>query len=315
MSVPYLPERDLSLDRRFVARRLALALAPALGLSVLGGAAAALTWEDVTRLRAQEEIATQGVRAEHVRVDIERDVSFFLFRARRYEVSFADHGGHAHAMRVREHDVSIAPLVVEGPPEVRYDPHDPSRISVGFARQNVGAQWAAVTLLGSVAALCFALAGLVFRSLSRPWRRARGAARAGRAEHTARVVAAQASLDSAGQPTGEQHLVLALEPKLEEHLDSYRDHGVHVAFSSGRGSAVRFEIVTDAADPPCFVDPAGERVLVVSGADALPTVVRQSGHPFVLDETERRELRGRSPWRSSSRAPAQGTSRPAADRA
>jgi len=312
--VTYLPERDLSLDRGFAARRLALALAPTLGLAALGGAAAVLTWQDVTRLRAQDEIATHGTRAEHARVDIERDVSFFLFRARRYDVSFADQGGHAHDIRVREHDVSIAPLVVEGPPEVRYDPADPSRISVGFARQNVGAQWAAVTLLGSVAALCFALAGLVFRALSRPWRAALGAARAGRAEHTARVVASQASLDSAGQPTGDQHLVLALEQRVDEHLDSYRAHGVDTEVARGLGSAASFDIVTDPADPPCFVDPAGERVLVVLGAGAFPVVVRQSGYPFALDESERRQLLGRAPWRSSSRADARGTGRAAAER-
>jgi len=300
--VSYLPERDLSLDRRFVVSRLALALAPTLGLAALGAAGLVLTWEDVERLRSQDEIAARGIRAEHVRVDIERDVSFFLFRARRYEISFADDTGRAHSVRVREHDVSIAPLVVEGPPDVRYDPADASRISVGFARQNVGAQWAAVALLGSVATLFLALAGLVFRALSRTLRNARGAARAGRVERMARVVSSQDSLDSAGRPTGEQHLVLAIEQIAVEHLDSYRAHGVQTESRETREGAASFELVTDRADPPCFLDPAGDRLLVVTGAGTVPTVVRRSGHPFVLDERERRELLERAPWQPALRA-------------
>lgn len=289
--MPSLPERPLSLDRRFVASRVLAAALPAAGLAALGIAALSLTLDDAARLAQQDGIAAHGVRAEHPRVDIERDVSFFVFRARRYDVSFEDAHGTTHAQRVREHDVSVAPLVVEGPPEVHYDPSDPSRIAIGFARQNVGAQHAAIALLGGTGALFLALAGLALALFTRGLRRARAAGLSGR-PGVAEVISLERSFDSRGELTGELHLTLApmraAAAAAREH-DTYRERARKAAhLEPSRGLSV--SAATPAGDGPVFLDAACSRVLVALTPSGEPVLVRRSGHPYRLEPSEQAEL-------------------------
>jgi hypothetical protein len=287
--MPSLPDRPLALDRRFVLAHATATSIPVLVLAALGSAALALSAEDVARLSTQDALHREGVRAEHPRVDIERDVSLFVFRARRYEVAFEDARGEPHHARVREHDVSLAPLVVTGPPDVRYDPRDPSRISVGFAHQNVGAQHAAVALLASIGLSFFALAGWALARVSRALRRARDAAR--RLDPaSATVLAMERSFDSRGEPTGELHLVLALERRVREAHDSYRSHDATGETRAIDAHAPRLDLVTPADDPPIFLDPSGTRVLLATTTRGEPVLVRRSGHPFVLTDEERDAL-------------------------
>jgi hypothetical protein len=286
--MPSLPERPLSLDRRFVALRVLAATLPAAALAALGLAALSLTLDDAARLDEQDQIAAHGVRAEHPHVDIERDVSFFVFRARRYDVRFEDASGATHAQRVREHDVSVAPLVVEGPPEVHYDPSDPSRIAIGFARQNVGAQHAAIALLGVTGALFLGLAALALAFFSRGLRRARAGGLTGRAG-VGEVLSLERSFDSRGELTGELHLTLApMHASLEAH-DSYRERAGRGAHLEGSRTE-RSTAITPAGDEPVFLDAACTRVLVVMTRDAQPVLVRRSGHPYRLTPAEQSEL-------------------------
>lgn len=287
--MPSLPDRPLALDRRFVAAQGAAIAVPVLALVALGSTALALTAEDLARLSTQEEVLASGVQAERPRVDIERDVSLFVFRARRYEIDFADREGHTHHVRVREHDVSVAPLVVTGPPEVHYDPHDPTRVAVGFARQNVGAQYAAIVLLGAIGVALFGLAGWAFTRVSRTLRRAR-AASLQLTTTSARVTALERFHDSRGEPTGELRLVLALEQRSHEARDTYREHGEPAQIATVSARSRRLDLVTPAGDPPIFLDAVGSRVLVVRTASGEPVLVRRSGHPFALDASERDAL-------------------------
>jgi hypothetical protein len=286
--MPSLPERPLSLDRRFLAAHLIGACLPAAGLAALGIAALSLTLEDATRLREQDAIMAEGVRAEHARIDIERDVSFFVFRARHYDVSFEDMHGTTRAQRVREHDVSIAPLVIEGPPDVHYDPDDPERIAIGFARQNVGAQHAALALLGGTGALFLALAGLCLALFTRGLRRARAGGLTGRAA-VAEVLSFERSVDSRGALTGDLHLTLAPMHELAEQRDTYR-HRAGTAPQLEASRNVRATAITPADDGPVFLDAACTRVLVVIAPDTEPVLVRRSGHPYRLEAAELSEL-------------------------
>ncbi len=287
--MPSLPDRPLSLDRRFVvAQSFAIAI-PVLALTTLGGSALVLTADDVSRLATQDLVRAEGVRAEHPRVDIERDLSFFVFRARRYEVAFDDAQGVAHHARVREHDVSIAPLIVTGPPEVHYDPNDPSRVAVGFARQNVGAQRAAVGLLGAVGLGFLALAAWALARFSRRLRQASAAAR-GLRTASAAIIALERSFDSRGDATGELRLVLALEDRVSESRDTYRERSEPAEVSVLGARARRIDVVTPAGDPPIFLDAASTRVLVATTPSGEPVLVRRSGHPFALSPAEREAL-------------------------
>ncbi|MBN8609085.1 MAG: hypothetical protein J0L92_00760 [Deltaproteobacteria bacterium] len=287
--MPSLPDRPLVLDRRFVLAHATATAIPFLVLATLGGAALALSAEDLARLSMQDAIRRDGVRAEHARVDIERDVSLFVFRARRYEVAFEDAHGEAHRARVREHDVSIAPLVVTGPPDVRYDARDPSRISVGFAHQNVRAQHAAVALLAAVGVAFLALAGWALARVSRGLRHARDASRRLDAA-SGTVVSMERSFDSRGEPTGELRLVLALERRVRESHDTYRSHDASSEARVIDARSPRLDLVTPAHDPPIFLDPSGTRVLLATTARGEPVLVRRSGHPFVLTDEERDAL-------------------------
>jgi hypothetical protein len=286
------PRRPLPLDRRFVASSLLVAGLPAAALAALGAVALTLTLEDAERLRRQDEIMQWGQRAEHAEVDIERDLSFFVFRARRYEVRFEDAAGATHAGREREHDMSIAPLVVEGPPVVHYDPQDPSRFAVGFASQNLGAQHAAIALLGGVGALLLVLAAACFTFLTRGLRRALAAAAGGRAG-VAEVVSLERSFDSRGEPTGELHLVIAPTQADQEAGDTYRDRADRDAHASEQRlpAGLRESVVTPADDGPVFLDEAGTRVLVVTTPHGEPVLVRRSGRPFRLAPHEQAALR------------------------
>jgi hypothetical protein len=296
--VGVLPQRKLTLARRFVAARLAVALAPSLPVAALGAWALSLAGEDAHRLLTQEELAAHGVEASHPRVDIERDAALMMFRARRYEVAFEDASGRAHSTTVREHDLSITPLVVEGPPHVRYDPEDPSRVSVAFARQNVRAQWAAVALLSSVGVLALAIAAWLALRLSRPLRAAWSLATR-RQERIAKVLSSQPFLDSSGARTGALHLTLALEDGPVAETATYRALSVHAEAPSA-GSASRalrrpVEVVTSADDPPVYLGAREHAALVLTREDGegAPLVVRRSGHPFVLTADERVELAAR----------------------
>jgi hypothetical protein len=289
--VGLLPHRKLALAPGFVASRLALALVPSAAIGALGLAGLGLAAADVNRLCTQDEIVAQGVAAAHPRVDIVRDASWMMFRARRYEIAFEDAAGRAHARTLREHDLSIAPLVVEGPPEVHYDPADPSRVAVGFARQNVRAQWAAVTLLGAVGALLAGCALALFARLSRPLRAA-WRSRCAREERVARVISAEPFRDAAGVPTGVLELRLSLEAGDAMGAWGYREPA-GATRARGPGSERALDIVTSAHDPPLYLDPAGRSALVVVSEGVPPVVVRRSGHPFVLSLEERAELKAR----------------------
>lgn len=286
--MPSLPDRPLALDRRFVLAQASLVALPVLMLATLGSAALTLTAEDLARLSTQDVVRREGVRAEHPRVDVERDLSLFLFRARRYEVDFEDARGDSHHARVREHDVSIAPLVITGPPEVHYDPRDPSRIAVGFARQNVGAQHAAVALLGSVGLGFFLLAAWASVRLSRRLRSARSASH-GLVAGSATVLSLEHSYDSRGEPTGELRLVLALERRVEESGDTYRARGASIDAHRIDGRSEQLVRTTPSSDPPIFLDASASRLLVVTSRGE-PVLVRRSGHPFVLAPEERDAL-------------------------
>jgi hypothetical protein len=299
-----LPQRKLALAPRFVAARLAVALVPSAAIGLLGLWGLGLAALDVHRLRTQDEIVARGVAAEHPRVDIVRDAAWMMFRARRYEVAFEDAEGRTHARTLREHDLSISPLVVEGPPEVHYDPADPRRVAVGFARQNVPAQWAAVMLLGTLGALAVALGLGLFVRLSRPLRAAWRSSVA-REEKVARVVAAVPFRDAAGAPTGALQLRLSVEGEETIALGGYREAaGETRARGSGSGSGSALDLVTAADDPPLYLDASQQSALVVVGPGAPPVVVRQSGHPFVLSPRERAELEARVGALRASRAAA-----------
>lgn len=290
-----LPSRKLTLAPRFVAARLAVALVPSLPVAALGACALALGAEDAHRLLTQDDVAARGVEAAHPRVDIERDAALMMFRARRYEIAFEDARGQARHATVREHDLSIAPLVVEGPPSVRYDPEDPSRVSVGFATQNVRAQWAAVALLSGAGALALALASWLALRLSRPLRFAWSLATR-RQERVAKVLAAQPLLDSGGARTGAVHLTLALDDASAAEAATYRDHAAHGSSATVRGARARpVQLVTSASDPPVYLDARELAALVLVGQDGAgtPLVVRRSGHPFTLSSEERVTLAAR----------------------
>ncbi|GAB4212763.1 MAG: hypothetical protein OHK0013_35900 [Sandaracinaceae bacterium] len=285
-----LPQRTLALAPGFVVARLAVALVPSLALGALGIGGIGLAAADVARLLSQDAIVAEGVAAAHPRVDIVRDASWMMFRARRYEVSFQDARGDTHTHTLREHDLSIPVLVVEGPPEVHYDPRDPSRIAVGFARQNVRAQWAAVALLSTVGALAIAAALALLLRLSRPllaaWR-STGA----REEKVARVLSARPFHDASGAPTGALELELSIDSGECLGTWGYRQAA---PVPHRRATPDRtFVLVTAPHDPPIYLDASERSTLVVVGEGAAPVVVRRSGHPFVLSAEERAELDAR----------------------
>ncbi|MFO0711178.1 MAG: hypothetical protein U0353_15125 [Sandaracinus sp.] len=283
-----LPTRPLALRRSFVVRHVAGAALPTLLLGALGVWALVLAGQDAARLATQDEVHARGVRAAHAEVDIERDLSLFVFRARRYEVRFRDGRGLEHHREVREHDVSLAPLVVEGPPDVRYLEDDPSRIAVGFARQNVGAQRLAIGLLASVGLVFLGLATFVLARASQSLRRARAASRAPQTD-VAEVVSLDRSFDARGLATGELQLTLALTPRRIESRDTYRDRSNVLGQARGAG-VTRLEAITPGDDPPVFLDTRASRVLVAMTSDGGAVLVRRSGHPFVLDDAEREAL-------------------------
>lgn len=277
--------RPVALAPRFVVAHALLTAVPTLLLALVGASAAHLAATDLQRLAEQEAVYAEGTLAAQPRVRIERDLSVSLFRARRYEVSFHDAQGRQHAAQVREHDLSVAPLLVEGPPQVHYDERNPSRVSVSFARQNVPAQEAAITLLGTVGAVFFALAAWAAAHFSRRLRRAWAAARTP-LPGSARVVKLERSYDAHGEPTGELHLVLAGERSTREPLWSYRAHEQGPT-SSSTDARRRTSVLTPATDPPIFLDAGCTRVLVAATRSGHAVLVRRSGHPFVLDEVER----------------------------
>lgn len=264
--------RPVALKRGFLLRRLLVASVPASLALALGLAGLGLACEDAHRLLTQEDVVARGVRAPWARVDIVRDLSFSVFRARRYELEFKDLGGRIHRAVVRERDVALAPLIVEGPAVVHYLPSSPRRVAVSFARQNVGAQWCAVGVLGALGALAVMCAAMLGARLGRPIRAARAALKGG-AWSVARVVRVRDSRDSSGVLTGERELTCVLEPRTGSA--GYRESGRLRAPSSAS-----FRFVTSASDPPRYVDANGDRLWVLVAPSGVPVAVRRSGHPF-----------------------------------
>lgn len=263
-----LPPRPNRLSLRYYGRRMGIFALLALGIAVL---AALTTWvlSDVPRVLDERAVWATGTPA--VDGDIggksqSKALLGWLLSAYTLEARFLDEAGAWHTGESSFFTV-LGSVDTAAPPEIRYDPADPTRYAVNWAVEATGARARAVVVLGlffgAATVLVVRLAfEILFRATPERLCAVDGVERVGRVERDPLPIMAE------GKPTKTWTVVIAVptdDGGETSHLLEFR-YGI----------------------PPLYLDDRERTVLVLRSprnADAV-VLVRSDFYPFGLTKEQ-----------------------------